>query len=97
METYGYPGWVKPEHIVTNGAFKLESHEVRERIRLVKNESYWNAANVRLNIDRHSAGRIDGHGAEFVHDRPGRLDSQSAGHRGADWPRSEAIFIRRRK
>ena len=83
VETYGYPDWTKPENIVTNGAFKLESHRVRERIRLVKNEQYWNAANVKLNIDRRAAGGIAGHGAEFVHDRPGRLDSQSARHRGA--------------
>jgi oligopeptide transport system substrate-binding protein len=50
IETYGYPDWTKPEHIVTNGAFKLASHKVRERIRLVKNEQYWNADNVQLNI-----------------------------------------------
>ncbi len=49
VETYGYPEWTKPEHIVTNGAFKLQSRKVRERTRLVKNELYWNAANVRLN------------------------------------------------
>ena len=49
VETYGYPGWTKPDHIVTNGAFKLQSHRVRERIRLVKNDQYWNAANVKLN------------------------------------------------
>ncbi len=49
VETYGYPGWTKPDHIVCNGAFKLQSHRVRERIRLAKNEHYWNAANVRLN------------------------------------------------
>jgi oligopeptide transport system substrate-binding protein len=49
VETYGYPAWTKPENIVTNGAFKLQSRKVRERTRLVKNEKYWNAANVRLN------------------------------------------------
>ena len=49
VETYGYPGWTRPENIVNNGAFRLVSHQVRERIRLTKNESYWDAANVRLN------------------------------------------------
>jgi oligopeptide transport system substrate-binding protein len=49
LETYGYPDWVKPDHIVTNGAFKLEMHKVRERIRLVKNETYWDAEHVKLN------------------------------------------------
>ena len=49
LETYGYPDWVKPEHIVCNGAYKLETHKVRDRIRLVKNEKYWDAEHVRLN------------------------------------------------
>ncbi|HEY2759449.1 MAG TPA: peptide ABC transporter substrate-binding protein, partial [Pirellulales bacterium] len=49
VETYGYPGWTKPEHAVTNGPFKLDSRVVRSRLRMVKNDQYWNAANVRLN------------------------------------------------
>ncbi len=49
METYGYPAWTRPENIVTNGAFRLQSRQVRQRTRLVKSENYWNAANVRLN------------------------------------------------
>ncbi|HZZ28495.1 MAG TPA: peptide ABC transporter substrate-binding protein [Pirellulales bacterium] len=50
VETYGYPGWTKPEHAVTNGPFKLESRVVRSRLRMVKNPLYWNAANVKCNI-----------------------------------------------
>jgi oligopeptide transport system substrate-binding protein len=50
LETYGYPGWTKPEHAVTNGPFKLQSRVVRFRLRMVKNEYYWNTANVRTNI-----------------------------------------------
>ncbi len=50
VETYGSPAWTKPENVVTNGAFKLESRKVRERTRLVKNQTYWNAANVKLNM-----------------------------------------------
>ncbi|HEY2762040.1 MAG TPA: peptide ABC transporter substrate-binding protein, partial [Pirellulales bacterium] len=49
VETYGYPAWTKPEHLVNNGPFNLQSRRVRERIRLVKNDRYWNAANVKLN------------------------------------------------
>jgi oligopeptide transport system substrate-binding protein len=50
VETYGYPGWTKSDHAVTNGPFKLESHIVRSRLRMVKNPLYWNAANVKCNI-----------------------------------------------
>ena len=49
VETYGFPEWTKPEHIVTNGPFKLESRQVRQRLRMAKNPEYWDAANVRLN------------------------------------------------
>ncbi len=40
--------WQKPEHIVSNGAFQLQYRSIRDRIRMVKNEHYWDAANVRL-------------------------------------------------
>jgi oligopeptide transport system substrate-binding protein len=49
VETFGYPGWTKPGNIVGNGPFNLQSHVVRNRLRLVKNPLYWNAANVHLN------------------------------------------------
>src|SRR5262249_53763764 len=49
VKPFGYPAWTKRENTVTNGAFKLQRRKVRERTRLVKNEKYWNAANVRLN------------------------------------------------
>lgn len=48
VETYGDSGWVRPEHIVTNGPYKLEFRRLRDRIRLARNEHYWDAANVRL-------------------------------------------------
>ncbi|HTQ37719.1 MAG TPA: peptide ABC transporter substrate-binding protein [Pirellulales bacterium] len=50
VETYGYPEWTKPDHVITNGPFKLESHVVRSRLRMVKNPLYWNAANVKCKI-----------------------------------------------
>jgi oligopeptide transport system substrate-binding protein len=49
VETYGRD-WVKPENIVTSGAFRLESRRLRDRIRMVKNPLYWNAGNVLLNV-----------------------------------------------
>ncbi len=38
--------WLRPENIVTNGPFKVLFRRVNDRIRLVKNESYWDADNV---------------------------------------------------
>lgn len=40
--------WVKPEHIITNGPFLLESWRINDRIRLRRNVDYWDAANVDL-------------------------------------------------
>ncbi|UUO05531.1 peptide ABC transporter substrate-binding protein [Blastopirellula sp. J2-11] len=50
IETYGYPGWTKPENIVSNGPFTLEFRRIRDRIRLRKNPQYWDAEHVKLNI-----------------------------------------------
>ncbi|MCA9001610.1 MAG: peptide ABC transporter substrate-binding protein, partial [Planctomycetes bacterium] len=41
--------WLKPENIVTNGPWKLHSRRVNDRIRVVKNEDYWDADNVAFN------------------------------------------------
>lgn len=49
VETYGYPHWTKPEHIVTNGPFHLQWRRIRDRIRLVKSPTYWDRDHVRLN------------------------------------------------
>ena len=48
LETYGAPDWTQPENIVTNGPYRIGFRRPRDRIRLVKNESYWNRENVRL-------------------------------------------------
>lgn len=40
--------WHKPEHFVGNGPFTLERRLIRDRLRLVKNEHYWDAENVAL-------------------------------------------------
>ena len=48
VETYGSPNWTKPEHIVTNGPFRLASRKIRELTRLVKSENYWDRAHVQL-------------------------------------------------
>jgi oligopeptide transport system substrate-binding protein len=48
VETYGFPAWTKPENIVNNGAFRLKFRRIRDRIRLVRSETYWNRENVHL-------------------------------------------------
>ena len=38
--------WTKPENLVTNGPFKIVERRVNDRIRMVKNPTYWDADNV---------------------------------------------------
>lgn len=47
VEKFG-KNWTKPENIVTSGAFKLASHKPYDEIIAVKDQNYWDAANVRL-------------------------------------------------
>ena len=42
VETYGAPLWTKAANIVTNGPYQLAERRLRDRLRLVKNESYFN-------------------------------------------------------
>jgi oligopeptide transport system substrate-binding protein len=48
VEQYGARRFTKAEHIVSNGPFRLIERRIRDRIRLAKNEQYWNAAEVEL-------------------------------------------------
>ncbi|MCA9100321.1 MAG: peptide ABC transporter substrate-binding protein [Planctomycetales bacterium] len=48
VETYGYPAWTKPEHIVSNGPFQLKFRRIRDRIRMEKNPHYWGRDDVSL-------------------------------------------------
>ncbi|WP_275269060.1 oligopeptide ABC transporter substrate-binding protein OppA [Pantoea ananatis] len=41
--------WTQPENWVGNGAFKLESHVINERITVVRNPEYWDNAHTVLN------------------------------------------------
>jgi oligopeptide transport system substrate-binding protein len=40
--------WIKPGHIVNNGAYLLEAWRINDRIRLRKNPLYWDRAHVAL-------------------------------------------------
>jgi oligopeptide transport system substrate-binding protein len=50
LEKYGAPDWTLPENIVTNGAFRMVARRIRDRVRLVRSDSYWNRDHVKLNI-----------------------------------------------
>lgn len=50
VETYGKPQWTYPENIVTNGAYRVKFRRLRDRIRLVKNEHYWDRDNVSIGV-----------------------------------------------
>jgi len=38
--------WMRPEHLVSNGPYKIAFRRVNDRIRFEKNEHYWDAQNV---------------------------------------------------
>ncbi len=40
--------WTKPEHLVTNGPFRLVERRINDRIRLAKHDGYWDADEVAL-------------------------------------------------
>ena len=42
VEDFGSPLWTKQENIVTNGPYKLQLRLLRDRLRLEKNEDYYN-------------------------------------------------------
>ncbi|MGB7345202.1 MAG: peptide ABC transporter substrate-binding protein [Pirellulaceae bacterium] len=42
VEEHGSPLWTKADNIVTNGPYKLKERRLRDRLRLVKNEDYFN-------------------------------------------------------
>jgi oligopeptide transport system substrate-binding protein len=50
LEKYGAPAWTQPENIVTNGAFRLVTRRLRDRIRLERSENYWDREHVRLKV-----------------------------------------------
>lgn len=40
--------WIKPENIVTSGAFKLKTHKPYDEVTVTKDPNNWDAANVKL-------------------------------------------------
>ena len=71
IEKYGSE-WVKPGNMVSNGAYKLDSWIVNEKMVMVRNDNYWNDAKTVINkvtflplendsadLKRYEAGEID--------------------------------------
>jgi oligopeptide transport system substrate-binding protein len=71
IEKFG-SNWVKPENIVTSGPFKVSVHKPYDELIVVKNQNYWDAANVKLDgiefypldeqttmMNLYKAGRVD--------------------------------------
>ncbi len=91
VERYG-ESWTRPGHMVSDGAFELQGLVIGDRIELVKNPYYWDAAHVHLTrvtyypldnessqLDRYLAGDIqytDGFNPSQYHWLKARLGSQ---------------------
>jgi len=41
--------WIKPGHLIGNGAYQLDAWRINDRVRLVKNPYYWDIAHVHMN------------------------------------------------
>jgi oligopeptide transport system substrate-binding protein len=50
VEEHGTPEWTRAGNLVGNGAYTLQTHRVRDRIRLAKSETYWNRDEVQLEV-----------------------------------------------
>jgi oligopeptide transport system substrate-binding protein len=51
--------WIAPEHIVTNGPFRLVERRVRDRLRLERFDGYWGRAEVQLaTVDAYAAAGV---------------------------------------
>lgn len=50
IETYGSPAWTYAENIVSNGPYRVAFRRIRDRIRLVKNEHYWDPERAKLEV-----------------------------------------------
>jgi oligopeptide transport system substrate-binding protein len=49
VEEFGTPQWTKPGKIISNGPYNVQFRRIRDRIRMVKSETYWNRDAVRIN------------------------------------------------
>lgn len=64
--------WTRPGKIVSNGAYKLDSWEPQQEIRLVRNPEYWDAASVKIDVARWLV--VESDETAFKRFRAGELD-----------------------
>ena len=64
--------WTRPGHMVSNGAYKLDSWEPQQEIRLVRNSNYWNSAAVKIDTARWLV--VESDETAFKRFRAGELD-----------------------
>jgi oligopeptide transport system substrate-binding protein len=64
--------WTKPEHIVSNGAYKMDSWKVNEKMVFSRNDQYWN--NEKTVIDQVTFLPIESPNAELKRFQAGEMD-----------------------
>lgn len=68
--------FVRPENMISNGAYKIEKWRIGDRLSIMRNEYYWDAANV--SIDRVEFLPIEDTGVELNLFRAGEIDITSS-------------------
>lgn len=48
IDRYGSPGWTSQKHMVSSGPYRLGFRRLRDRIRLVRNDLYWDRESVKI-------------------------------------------------
>lgn len=64
--------WTRPGHLISNGAYKLDSWEPQQEIRLVRNPNYWDAGAVKIDVARWLV--VESDETAFKRFRAGELD-----------------------
>lgn len=64
--------WTRPGKIISNGAYKLDSWEPQQEIRLVRNSDYWDAKSVKIDVARWLV--VESDETAFRRFRAGELD-----------------------
>ncbi len=86
VEKYGKE-WTKPEHIVSNGPFKMSSWTPQAKLELVKSDSYWDKGAVKL--DKVIFYPTEDQNAELKRFRAGEIDMTN------EIPLEQLKFIRK--
>ena len=77
------PQWTYAENIVSNGPYRVAFRRIRDRIRLVKNEHYWDPRSREAQRDRRLGGQLAVDDVQPVRHKESRLDHRLAADRAA--------------